>query len=113
MEANSCSSLWRGKHEARLCINSGLHARDAAITNWVKPPSFLFLLNGFRSTETPTKISEFISLLLQIWCGNWTNCYCGNLSISWCTKSLRPIFLGFHYFTTAKLCHAILFETWS
>ncbi|PRQ55008.1 hypothetical protein RchiOBHm_Chr1g0319881 [Rosa chinensis] len=58
----------------------------------------------------PTKISKFNSSLLQIRCGNRTNFYCSNSSVSWCTKSLRPIF-WFH--TTAKLCHAILFETWS
>ncbi|PRQ47280.1 hypothetical protein RchiOBHm_Chr2g0097981 [Rosa chinensis] len=36
MEANSDSSYWRGKHEDRFCINSGLHARDAVFTNWVQ-----------------------------------------------------------------------------
>ncbi|PRQ51651.1 hypothetical protein RchiOBHm_Chr2g0146811 [Rosa chinensis] len=27
-------------------------------------------------------------------------------------RACDPFFFGFHYFTTAKLCHAILFETW-
>ncbi|PRQ49287.1 hypothetical protein RchiOBHm_Chr2g0120221 [Rosa chinensis] len=38
MEANSCASSWRGKPEAWLCINRGLHVRNAATTNWVQFP---------------------------------------------------------------------------
>ncbi|PRQ37544.1 hypothetical protein RchiOBHm_Chr4g0403751 [Rosa chinensis] len=38
MEANSYNSSWRGKLEAWLCINSGLHACDAIVTNWVQFP---------------------------------------------------------------------------